>query len=321
MPIITTRREAQSVMDDFAERGASMAVFCTAGHWNTEAILLAANAFAKKHSMEGVAVTVAMTNNYPYMSQTRRMTYSGDAKAGFLSMMGHLYELCGENDSPYANITALPHLDHADPSRDLWALTAGAEYLASAMFDAQKYTDADNLALTAEYVRAYGPDLLVEGIMETLSVQDHAKGAGDADNNYVTKAVDFRTKTGVDYLVADLGTEQQSSAQAGVYLRDRARALTKELGIPMLTLHGTSSLTTDQMNGLAADGVSRVNMWTRIAREAGQYAAARLASRMDAVKAGDFEAAEANAYLRDATEKAAEIMEGILGIIGYGKLG
>ena len=55
--------------------------------------------------------------------------------------MAHLKELCGRPDSPYASVRALPHLDHAHPERDEWALTEGLEYLSSVMFDAQEYPD------------------------------------------------------------------------------------------------------------------------------------------------------------------------------------
>ena len=62
-------------------------------------------------------------------------------------------------------------------------------------------------------------------------------------------------------------------------------------------------------------------MWTRIARESGQYAAQQLIARRDRIFAGDFEAAESRQYLDDSIEKAAEIMEQVLDILGYAQLG
>jgi fructose/tagatose bisphosphate aldolase len=85
-------------------------------------------------------------------------------------------------------------------------------------------------------------------------------------------------------------------------------------------LHGTSSLTEGQFQDLAADGVIRVNMWTRIAREAGQYAARRLVERQEAIWVGDFEATESHQYLMDSIEEAARIMESVLEKIGYDRL-
>ena len=88
----------------------------------------------------------------------------------------------------------------------------------------------------------------------------------------------------------------------------------------MLVLHGTSCLDSEQIKGLASDGVVRVNMWTRIAREAGQYAAEKLVSRMDKIKAGDFESTESMQYMRDNVEKAADIMEEMMELYGYPNL-
>jgi fructose/tagatose bisphosphate aldolase len=128
-------------------------------------------------------------------------------------------------------------------------------------------------------------------------------------------------ETKVDLLVADLGTEQQSDHVGGVqYLKARAQAITEKLGDARLVLHGTSSLSTDQMQGLAGDGVVRVNMWTRIVREAGQYAAKQLIARQAAIEAGDFEATESRQYLYDSIEAAANIMVEVMELVGYPKL-
>jgi hypothetical protein len=71
---------------------------------------------------------------------------------------------------------------------------------------------------------------------------------------------------------------------------------------------------------LANDGVLRVNMWTRIVREARQYAAKRFIERYPNIGKGVFEACEGKRYIYDMTEKAAEIMESILSVLGYAKL-
>jgi fructose/tagatose bisphosphate aldolase len=319
MPIITGRDKALEVYEEFRKKNVAMAIFCTASHWNTEAILLAASRFAHKHGLEKIPLSVAMTFNYEYMPQACRVNYDENAREGFMSVMEHLKVLCGGEDATYSNVTALPHLDHGDPVRDKWALTEGLPYLASVMFDAQKYSEADNVALTKEYVKNYGNKVLIEGIMEELSVEGHSSGSGK--DGYIEKALEYISETGIDFLVADLGTEQQSSSTGRcIYKGDRARELKESLGKSMLVLHGTSCLTNDQMSSLADDGIIRVNMWTRIAREAGQYAAQKLMNRMNEINAGNFEATESKQYLHDSIEKAAEIMEEILGILGYARL-
>ena len=321
MTYITGRGQALAIHQQFREKGASLALFCTAAHWNTEAILLAAQRFARRHGMARIPVSVAMTFNYPYMPQARRITYSGDPVAGFLSNMAHLRVLCDGHDAPYADVVVLPHLDHADPERDRWALTEGLPHLATVMFDAQRFPFEQNLAMTRQYVEAHGDQVMVEGIIEQLAVAGGRAQAVQHDA-YVERAVAYMRETGVDLLVADLGTEQQSDRVGGaIYLQGRARALTAALGEARLVLHGTSSLLEAQFAGLAGDGVIRVNVWTRIAREAGQYAARRLVERQEAIWAGDFEAAESHQYLRDSTEAAADVMESILELLNYARLG
>jgi fructose/tagatose bisphosphate aldolase len=261
-----------------------------------------------------------MTYTYPYMPQAKRITHSGDAPAGFLSNMAHVKALCDGPDAPYSRVVVLPHLDHADPKRDRWALTQGIPHLATVMFDAQKYPFQDNLEWTREYVKTYGSEVMVEGIIEELSVGGQ-KAAVQKDD-YVEKAVQYMAETGVDLLVADLGTEQQSDRVGEArYLKQRAQALTGSLGgEAKLVLHGTSSLSLGQMEGLAQDGIIRVNMWTRIVREAGQFAAEQLIARQDAIRAGDFEATESARYLMDSTEHAAQTMADVMETIGYARL-
>lgn len=319
MSLITSRDEALAVFKSIEEKDVSIAVFCTASHWNAEAILLAADRFAKKHGIEDIPVSLAMTLNYSHMPQAQRATYSRRAIQGFVSVMEHVRALCAGRDSPYYNVCVMPHLDHADPETDIWALTEGTKYLASVMFDAQRFDLPENIERTARYVGQYGHKVLVEGIMDVLKVCDGTQSSSGGD--YVERAQRFVGETGVDFLVADLGTEQQSTASGGaVYLKQRALDLTRTLGRRMLVLHGTSCLTDDQISGLAKDGIIRVNLWTKVAREAGQYAAEQLASRLERIRAGDFEACESRQYLDDSIEYAAQSFEKFLGLFGYGNL-
>jgi fructose/tagatose bisphosphate aldolase len=135
---------------------------------------------------------------------------------------------------------------------------------------------------------------------------------------YAQKVAEYVDSTGVDLMVADLGTEQQSTRVGDVvYLRDRARAITALLGSSRLVLHGTSSLSKADFGTLEEEGCIRMNMWTRIAREAGQAAAEKVAGRMDAARRGDFESCDSRAYFDDIVDRAAEIMEETLELLGY----
>jgi len=316
MPVITNRKESLQIAEKLAACGTSIAIFGTASSWNTEAILMAAQRIADKYQLETVPVVVSSTFTYDHMPQCERMTYCGDPKLGLIANMAYLHALCDDKHSPYRNVLVLPHLDHADPEKDRWALTTGAQYFSSVMFDAQRFPYEENLAMTKEYVKNYGGDVLVEGIMEMLNVEGSSR-AEQADD-YCTRAVEYVNATGIDFLVADLGTEQQAATTgSGTYYGNRARELTKALGKKMLVLHGTSSLTDDQIRGLSDDGVLRVNMWTRIAREAGQYAAAQAMERMELMKTGNFDAADSRQYLRHCAEKATDIMVEMMELFGY----
>ena len=307
MSIITEKNASLKIFDKAIEKGTSIGIFCTASYWNTEAILIAAQRIADKYQIEQVPIVIATTCNYDHMSQCERFSHCKDTKTALLSHFAQMNVLAGSKYSPYKNVAVLPHLDHANPIRDRWALTCAIEYFSSVMFDAQVYPFEENIKLTAEYVKNYGKDVLVEGILETLNVSGSEVNRID---NYCENAVRYVKATGVDFAVADLGTEQQSSSVGKAkYDKERARELTAALGKSMLVLHGTSCLANEQVQGLASDGVVRVNMWTRIAREAGQYAAEKLVGRLDKIKAGDFESTESMQYMRDNVEKAADIME------------
>ncbi|HBR02464.1 MAG TPA: hypothetical protein DD738_07625 [Ruminiclostridium sp.] len=318
MAFITDREQASEVFRRLAKCGVSMAIFCTGSHWNVEAILRAADKFATLHHIKGIPVAVAMTSHYPYMQQAQRVMRCQNNIIGLKAIMDYCKLLCDGPEAPYANVCVLPHLDHADPERDRWELTEGLQYFASVMFDAQKYTLEDNISLTAKYVKEYGDRILVEGALEQLGVSG-TKISHQVDD-YVQRAVDFVEKTKVDFLVADLGTEQQSTNTGGIYLKKRAQELTANLGKAMLVLHGTSSLSNENIRGFSKDGVIRVNMWTRIAREAGQYAARLLNERMAAIKANDFEACEARQYIFDNIDRATDIMYNILESLNYSAL-
>jgi len=293
--IITGRNQSLEVIERIKSHNTSLPIFCTGSHWNTEAILLAAKNIGLKYGISNVPVAIAMTFNYENMPQAQRITWTRDARLGFLSNIRHLKVMTDDTSSPYYGVNVLPHLDHADPISDLWALTEGTQFLASVMFDAQKYPLKGNLNLTRDYVKNYGKYVLIEGIMDELSVfRDHEKQPiGIVSDDYPQRAYDYIRKTGVDFLVADLGTEQQSQGVGkSVYLQDRARDIRKLIGDRVLVLHGTSCLSDEEIGRLPGDGILRVNMSTRIARESGLFAQEQLKKREDKIRAKDFESIE-----------------------------
>jgi fructose/tagatose bisphosphate aldolase len=319
--IITKRKDSEKIMARIKSQKVSLPIFCTGSHWNTEAILLAAKNIGEKYNIKDVPVAIAMTYNYEYMPQAQRVTYTRDPRLGFLSQMHHLRILGNDSKSPYYNVHVLPHLDHADPIKDKWALTDGTEFLASVMFDAQKFSLEDNIKMTSDYTKKYKTKLMIEGIMDELSVSVINKKQTSVHDNYPERAFDYIKRTGIDFLVADLGTEQQSSdVGKSIYQKKRARAIRQLVGDKILVLHGTSCLSSEEIATLPEDGILRVNMWTRIVRDSGLYAIEQLHNREEKIRMNDFNAIESHQYIMDSIEKAALIMEEIMISLGYDHL-
>ena len=133
MPVIHGRKNALKVLERARERNVPIPIFGTGSFWNIEAILIAAKNIREKYQISEMPVTVSMTYTYPCMAQAKRITSCSVPELGFRSVMTQLRTLVDSPESPYRDIVVLPHLDHADPERDVWALTEGTQYLASAM--------------------------------------------------------------------------------------------------------------------------------------------------------------------------------------------
>ena len=104
MSLITDRDAAKAIYEKIKQKDMSMAVFCTASHWNTEAILLAADRFANKHGIKDIPISLAMTFNYTHMPQAQRVTYTGDAITGFKSNMAQVKVLAEGKETPYSQV-------------------------------------------------------------------------------------------------------------------------------------------------------------------------------------------------------------------------
>jgi hypothetical protein len=61
-------------------------------------------------------------------------------------------------------------------------------------------------------------------------------------------------------------------------------------------------------------------MWTRIVREAGQYAAEQLLKRIEQVREGNLVSADPYQYLCDATASSATLMMDVFDVLGYARL-
>ena len=82
MALVTDKKESLKIFEKVAADNMSVGIFCTASHWNTEAILIAAQRIAEKYGYDNVPVVVASTFTYQHVPQAKRFLYCQDPVAG-----------------------------------------------------------------------------------------------------------------------------------------------------------------------------------------------------------------------------------------------
>lgn len=100
----------------------------------------------------------------------------------------------------------------------------------------------ENIAKTRAFVEEKGNELVIEGACDEI-----IDAGGESHNDITTadKCKDYVLRTGVDLVVANLGTEHRASGKELQYHGDAARAIKAEIG-PIIVLHGTSSVSNEQ---------------------------------------------------------------------------
>lgn len=262
MPLVSERHEVLAIYRQAAERGWVIPAFCTENLTTTEAILAAAVDHGRRLGIPDLPVTVAITNLYDHRSQTVHYTHSGCWRVGLRLFLADLEALMAE-DSPYHDLQVMVHLDHIQPDRDHELLAGGLGPYASIMFDASACRFETNMALTADFVARRGCEIVIEGACDEIV---DATGEQRSDLTTPERAEQFLRRTGVDMMVANLGTEHRASASELTYRGDLARQIKACIG-PRLVLHGCSSITTDQIRTLFHDGICKVNLWTALERD------------------------------------------------------
>ena len=158
----------------------------------------------------------------------------------------------------------LIHLDHAQHDSDAELLESDLHMYSSVMYDASSLPLEENIRKTADYVRRKGHQLVVEGACDEIV---DATGDARCEITDADKCADYKARTGVDIVVANLGTEHRASGKDLHYYSDAAKAIREKIG-PRICLHGTSSVSNDQIKKLFADGICKVNIWTALERDA-----------------------------------------------------
>lgn len=262
MPLITDRNAVLDTYARAAERGWVVPTFCAENLTTMEAILAAAKDYADRIGIPDIPVAIAITNLYSHRSQTLNYTLTGNWRIGLKLWMADLRVLT-DCDSPFAKLLVMSHLDHVQPDLDAELLKWDLRSFSSIMFDASALPFDENINITARFVEEHGSEIVVEGACDEI-----VDAGGNEVSNLTTpeNAERYMHETGVDFIVANLGTEHRASAKDLEYHGDLARQIKERVG-PKIVLHGTSSVTNDQVRNLFSDGVCKVNIWTALERD------------------------------------------------------
>ena len=261
MPIIRGREAVVDLYDRARERRWVVPTFCTENQTTTEAILAACQAKAEELKVP-VPITIAITGQYLHRSQSTRYVRSRNAATGRQMFFADC-EILSRPGGDYSDVEVLTHFDHGQIQYDADFLDGHLDGFSSVMFDQSEVPWEQNIASTAEFVRKYRDQVFVEGASDEVA---DAEAVGHNSLTTPERAAEFVEKTGVDMVVANLGTEHRASVQDLRYHPEAARAISALIG-PKLVLHGASSVPPDQLDNLFDDGVCKVNIWTTLERD------------------------------------------------------
>ena len=263
MPIISKREEVLDIYAEAAKKGWVIPCLCTENLTTTEAIIQAAGEFGKDNGLEHVPVTLAITVKYEHRPQSRNYTHSRRWDTG-LKLFKADAEVLMREGGDYENVDLMLHLDHVQHDLDAELCETDLSGFSSFMYDASNLPLEENIKKTAAFVAKKGSEIVIEGACDEI-----VDAGGDSHNDITTaeKCKDYVDRTGVDLVVANLGTEHRASGKDLQYHGDAAREIKAAIG-PKIVLHGTSSVSNEQIKKLYEDGICKVNIWTALERDA-----------------------------------------------------
>lgn len=258
MPLILERSAVLDVAAEANSLGWVIPAFGVENLTTMEAILAAATIRAQELPCDSLPVILAVTNNYPPRRQTVSYTHTRAWRVGLNLFLAELTALM-DASSPYQSVRVMVHLDHAQPDLDRDLLVSGWERFSSIMFDASALPFEENVRATREFVERCGSRVVVEGACEEVG-----HGGGHFSDPAVVE--DFFHRTGVDWVVPNLGTEHRADSSALRYEKAAARAMADRIGAH-LVLHGVSSVAPAVLGELSGDGICKANVWTALERD------------------------------------------------------
>ncbi|MBC7959525.1 MAG: class II fructose-bisphosphate aldolase [Vallitaleaceae bacterium] len=262
MAIITQRKKVLEIYEEALANKWVLPCFCSENLTTTEAILAATKEYGDQIGIDDLPIIVAITCQYDHRTQAAYYTHSRQWDIGLKLFLADLKVLTDEG-SPYEKLRVMVHLDHIQFDDDLDLLSWDMKGFSSIMFDASKISFEENIRLTRKFVQEQGANIVIEGACDEIV---DATGEAKSDLTTAEKAERYFKETGVDLIVANLGTEHRASAKDLKYYGDYAKRIKEKIGA-RIVLHGASSVPGDQIAHLIEDGVCKVNLWTALERD------------------------------------------------------
>lgn len=282
MPIITNGEEAREILNEIMEQGSAIPCFCTESVYTTEAIFSGARSYKEQQNIQGnMPLMISFTASYEDRQQLKNYTGLQDFREGIIAVKSDIERL-SRKDGPYPDLDIIIHLDHAQPGEDDWIIEEYGDWLSSVMWDCSKYSMKDNIRMVRDFVSRNKGRFIIEGAVdeiynysvdnEPMEVIDRITDPGTAEQYY--------RETGVDLIVANLGTEHRRTEGTVAYHGEEARKISQKVG-RCLVLHGTSSLNEDEIKNLAADGIVKVNLWGNLEAKPGKELVRKLIKELE----------------------------------------
>jgi len=262
MPVITARNQVLELYAEAAQRRWVIPCFCSENLTTTEAVLAAAKAYGEKIGRDHLPITLAITNQYHHRMQSAYYTHTRRWDIGLRLFVADIRVLTAPG-APFAPLRVMIHLDHTQHDRDRELLDGDLTPFSSLMYDASTLPFEQNLAATRSFMERRGREIVVEGACDEIV---NAEGQELSQLTTPERAARYLRDTGVDFIVANLGTEHRASAADLKYRGDLARLIKARAG-QRLVLHGCSSVTAAQVARLFDDGICKVNIWTLLERD------------------------------------------------------
>ena len=262
MSIIRDVSQTKEIYAKAGEKGWVIPCFCSENLTTTEAVLSAAEEYRIQHGLKTLPVILAITCLYPHRSQAVNYTHTKRWDIGLKLFTEEIKILC-ENGGPFDKLGVMIHLDHIQHDLDIELLESDLHDYASILYDASSLPLEQNIEKTAAFVKKRGDCVLVEGACDEIMDAD-----GETHNSLTTpeQALRYWKETGADLIVCNLGTEHRASGKDLQYHGDISRQIKQQIG-NRIVLHGTSSVSNEQIKNLYDDGICKVNIWTALERD------------------------------------------------------